>query len=309
MFVVCGEALYDLFAGEGPEGLGFDARIGGSPFNVAVGLARLGQKTALLTGISTDRLGQRLTAALEREGVSTELLLRTPNPTTLSLVDVGPDGSPAYAFYGERAADRSLTPADLPNLGGEVWGLHFGSYSLVVEPTGEALLRFARREARRRLITLDPNVRLNVEPDLDLWRARIDAFAACADLVKVSAEDLALLYPGKEPEQAAARWLDAGAALVVLTAGAAGAVAIGPAGRVTALSVPVTVADTVGAGDTFQAALITALAENGYSDRARLAEIEKRALVRLLDFAAAAAAITCGRRGADLPRRSELPAA
>ena len=110
MFVVCGEALWDLFGVEDERGLTFDARIGGSPFNVAVGLARLGQPSALFTGLSTDRLGQRLHDALEAEGVVTGLLVRRARPTTLSIVDVGPDGGPIYAFYGEGAADCATGP-------------------------------------------------------------------------------------------------------------------------------------------------------------------------------------------------------
>jgi fructokinase len=122
MFVVCGEALWDLFAIDGPSGLSFDARSGGSPFNVAVGLARLGQRAALLTGLSTDGLGRRLEATLEREGVATDLLRRSDRPTTLSIVDLGPTGSPAYAFHGDGAADRALTAADLPDLESSRWG-------------------------------------------------------------------------------------------------------------------------------------------------------------------------------------------
>ncbi len=306
MFLVCGEALWDLFAAEDEAGLVFNARIGGSPFNVAVGLARLGQRAALLTGLSTDRLGARLAAALEAEGVLTDFLIRTPHPTTLSLVDLAPDGSPAYAFYGEGAADRAVLRTALPALGSEIWGVHAGSYSLVVEPVGASLLALAEREAGHRLITLDPNVRPTVEPDLDLWRARVDRFVACADVVKVSAEDLELLQPGVNPAQVAARWRALGAALVVVTHGADGAEAFGAAGGVSAPSAPVEVVDTVGAGDAFMAALIAGLAECGATTRSDVEALGSEQVESLLRLAAEAAGITCGRRGADLPRRSEL---
>lgn len=306
MFVVCGEALYDLFVGSEQDRLSFDAKIGGSPFNVAVGLARLGQRAALLTGISTDPLGERLVAALSEEGVRTGMLVRSSKPTTLSLVDVAADGSPAYTFYGSGAADRDLDLTALPELDPQIWGLHFGSYSLVAEPVGSTLLGLAKRETRLRLITLDPNVRPTVEPDLELWRERIDAFATTADLVKVSAEDMTLLYPGSDPADAAARWLDAGAALVVITSGAEGALALTPSGRLAVPGMVVPVVDTVGAGDTFQAALIAGIAEIGNPSRARLAGLKGTQLAHLLSFAVEAAAITCSRRGADLPRRAEL---
>lgn len=305
MFLVCGEALWDLFAVEG-AGLSFDARVGGSPFNVAVGLARLGRQAGLFTGLSTDRLGQRLYASLEAEGVITSHLVRTPRLSTISMVDVAADGAPAYAFYGEGAADRSVTLADLPDLGA-AWGLHAGSFSLAVEPVGSALLTLFRREKGNRLLTLDPNVRLSVQPDLDLWRVRLAEFIACADLVKVSEEDLALLHPGRDPEQIAADWRASGPALVVITKGAEGAVALSAAGRAAVPGRKVQVVDTVGAGDTFQAALVAGLDERGWRRRSDVETLDEAAISDLLDFAVQAAAITCGRRGADLPRRSELP--
>ena len=308
MFVVCGEALYDLFASEGPQGLSFDARIGGSPFNVAVGLARLGQPSGLMTGLSTDNLGRRLRAALEAEGVSTAYLAAKDRPTTLSLVDVGPDGGPAYVFYGVGAADRSVEPQDVAAMGPEVWGLHFGSYALVADPTGATQLGLAQGARGRRFITLDPNVRLNVEPDLAVWRGRVGAFAACADLVKVSDEDLGRLYPGEAAEASARRWLDAGAAAVIVTRGGEGAQGFTRAAQAQVPGVRVAVADTVGAGDTFQAALIANLAETRRASRAALEALTAEALSGLMGFAAQAAAITCSRRGADLPRRAELPA-
>jgi fructokinase len=307
MFLVCGEALWDLFATEVDGRLSFDARIGGSPFNVAVGLARLGQRAALFTGMSTDRLGQRLRLALESEGVGTHLLVATDRPTTLSIVDVGSNGVPVYAFYGEGAADREIRPSDLPTLGPDVWGIHAGSYSLVAEPVGTGLFGFLEREAGRRLISLDPNVRLNVEADKTLWRERIERLMRFVDLVKVSDEDLGLLYPGATAREIAERWLAAGVGVVFVTRGPSGAEAYSAAGRVAVASQQVLVADTVGAGDTFQAALIAALAERGVWGRSELDRLGADDIVAVAEFASAAAAITCARHGADLPRRGDLP--
>ncbi|MFN3616117.1 MAG: carbohydrate kinase family protein [Rubrimonas sp.] len=311
-FLVCGEALYDLFATQSPAGLTFDARIGGSPFNVAVGLARLGQPSGLLTGLSTDALGRRLKAALAAEGVSTDWIADKPNPTTLSLVDVGPDGGPAYTFYGTAAADRSMTDADVAPLGAEVWGMHAGSYALVADPTGATQLALFRTERGRRMLTLDPNIRLNVEPDLAVWHGRLAEFLACADLVKVSDEDLAHLHPGETHEAVARRWLAMGPAVVIVTRGGEGALGFTERCAVEVAAPRIAVADTVGAGDTFMAALIAGLAETGLARRGAethgaLREMDAAQLRRLLGFAASAAAITCGRRGPDRPRRSELP--
>ena len=307
MFVICGEALWDLFAGESDAGLGFDARIGGSPFNVAVGLSRLGQKAALFTGISTDRLGERLVAALQHEGVETSMLVRTPRPTTLSLVDVGADGVPAYAFYGDGAADRRVTTADLPEFGPDVWGVHAGSYSIAVEPVGSTLLRLFEREKGRRLLTLDPNVRLAVQPERGLWRERIERYIGVCDLAKVSDEDLGLIYPGATAHEIAGRWLEAGARLVVVTRGSGGAEAFRPGEQIAVPSLPVDVVDTVGAGDSFQAALIAGLAERAVWNGPALDALENEQIQSLLAFAGSAAALTCSRRGADPPRRDELP--
>lgn len=308
MFLVCGEALFDLFGSEGREGISFDARIGGSPFNVAVGLSRLGQPTALFTGISTDPLGERLALALGREGVRTDLLVRCANPTTLSVVTLASDGQPVYAFYGGGAADREISLDALPTLGADVWGIHAGSYSLVVEPVGSALLALFEREAGRRLLTLDPNIRLNVEPDTAIWRARLERFMVHADVVKVSDEDLGLLYPGRTSAEVASEWLAAAPALVIVTRGASGAEAYTAAGRRVVPGQPVGVVDTVGAGDTFQAAFIAGLAESGIWTRRDLEGAAEADLLRIVHFAVQAAAITCTRRGANLPRRAELPA-
>ncbi|GIX13198.1 MAG: fructokinase [Paracoccaceae bacterium] len=308
MFLSCGEALWDLFAVETAGGLSFDARIGGSPCNVAVGLARLGVASGLLAGISNDMMGTRLMHALHAEGVDTRHVRRKQAPSTLSLVDVGPDGGPAYAFYGAGGADRAIAPADLPAPDAPIWGLHAGSYSLLAEPIGTSLLQLFARDRGRRLLTLDPNVRLGVIPDPDAWRARIDAFAALADLVKISAEDAGLLWPGVAPAELAARWRAAGAEVVVVTHGAEGAEAFAPAGHVFVPARRVDAVDAVGAGDSFQAALIAGLDGAGVRGRAALGALDAGALARVVDFAAAAAALTCTRRGADLPRRAEVAA-
>lgn len=306
--LVCGEALYDVFIEEEtPTGARLDARIGGSPFNVAVGLARMGRRSGLFAGLSTDMMGARLDRALAAEGVDRSRLVRKPELTTLAVVGLGPDGGARYAFYGQGAADRALLEADLPVLDGGGTALHFGSYTLVTEPTASAYLALARREKRRRLISLDPNLRPTVEPDLDLWRARVRAFAECADIVKVSDEDLALLHPGASDGAVAADWFGLGAVLVVITRGGEGATIFTADGaRIERPAVPTKVVDTVGAGDTFQAALLTAHAEMGGATRNDVAARRNDDHQRAVDFAIRAAAITCSRRGADLPRRAEL---
>ena len=308
MFVVCGEALFDVFAmGDTPTGMGLDARIGGSPFNVAVGLRRLGQPVAFMGGVSRGFLGERLARALREEQVDERCVQWLDAPTTLSLVGVDARGVPSYSFYGAGCADRLLPMAALDTLPDETRAIHFGSYAMVVDPVASTQRALVEREHRQRVIAYDPNVRLNVEPALQRWRDTLDWMAARTHLLKVSDEDLALLYPGLGLAELAQRWRSAGVAAVVVTRGGAGALAWTGSGEVPVAPVPVTVIDTVGAGDTFQAAMLTALAERDALHSAALQTLPAEAWQAVLGFAAQAAAITCSRRGADLPRRGELP--
>ena len=308
MFLSCGEALYDLFPSARTDiGFTFDARMGGSPFNVAVGLSRLGRGAALFTGLSGDPLGRRLEQALRDEGVDTAWLVGKRNPTTLALVGLGPAGVPHYSFYGHDAADCAVVEADLPDLPSSVAAMHFGSYSVVVEPTGSSLLQLARRHHEGKLISFDPNPRLNVEPDIGRWRRRVDAFSEIADLIKMSDEDLEVLFPGDGIDGVIGRCTSRGAQLVVVTRGAGGAV-VSLRGEVfEASGHAVEVVDTVGAGDSFQAGLLCGLDELGKATKPGLSEVSLDECREMVDFAMAAAAMTCSRRGADLPRRSELP--
>lgn len=307
MFLVCGEALFDVFAtGETATGLAMDARIGGSPFNVAVGLARLGQPVAMLSQVSRGFLGERLMRALAAEGVDTSTVQRSDAPTTLSLIGVDARGVPAYAFYGEGCADRLLDMSALEALPAGVKAINVGSYATVVGSTAATQRALIERMQGRALIAYDPNIRLNVEPRREVWRAQIDWMLPRTQLLKVSDEDLGLVWPGLAPAEFAARALAQGVGLVVVTRGSEGALAWTATAQAGARPVPVEVIDTVGAGDTFQAALLTWLAEHDALRGDALAALPAQALADSLAFAARAAAITCSRRGADMPRRSQL---
>jgi len=307
MFVVCGEALFDVFAtGETPTGMAMDARIGGSPFNVAIGLARLGQPVAFLSQISRGFLGERLMRALLAEGVAASTVQRSDAPTTLSLIGVDAQGVPSYAFYGEGCADRLLDESALAALPAGVKAINFGSYATVVGSTAATQRTLVKRAQGHALIAYDPNIRLNVEPRLEVWRTQIEWMLPRTQLLKVSDEDLRLVWPGLAPAEFAARALAQGVALVVVTRGSEGASGWTAAAQVDVPPVQVAVVDTVGAGDTFQAALLTWLAERDALAAASLAALSKDALAQALGFAARAAAITCSRRGADMPRRAEL---
>jgi fructokinase len=313
MLLVCGEALLDVFAGaDTPTGLAFDAKVGGSPFNLAVGLARLGQPSAFFAAISRGFAGERLMRALADEGVDTRTVARNDAATTLSLIGLDAYGVPSYAFYGDGCADRLLVAADLAGVPDALDAVAVGSYATVVEPIASTLRALVERERTRAnagggaLIAYDPNIRLNVEPDLGRWRDQLAWMLPRTDLLKISDEDLALLQPGVSPADFAAMALALGVRAVVVTLGAQGALGWSAQGHAVAAPVAVDVIDTVGAGDTFQAALLTWLAEHGALTAAALGALTADRLAAALAFAARAAAITCSRRGADLPRRAEL---
>lgn len=298
----------DVFsAGEARGGLALDARVGGSPFNVSVALARMGQPVGLLTALSHDFMGERLLRSLQSEGVATSMVQRTSHSTTLSLVGLDAQGVPSYAFYGVNAADRQLHLGALSTLPSSLRALHFGSYATVVDPIATTLRALVEREHRRTVIALDPNVRLNVEPDLAVWQSYLEWMLPRTHLLKVSAEDLDLLTPGVAPETFAARALQCGVRLVVLTRGAEGASAWTAKAQARVDPVAVEVVDTVGAGDTFQAALLTWLQEHNFLSMEGPGNLSSAELESALNFCGRAAAITCSRHGADLPRRHELP--
>lgn len=313
MILVCGEALIDLFVESGrpaPErgGLPALAVAGGSPFNLAIGLRRLGADSAFLAGLSSDAFGRMLADRLAVEGVDLAFIKESPRPTPLAVVSTGADGHPAYSFHAGACAHADLAVADLPAaLPDQVRAIALGSFSLVAEPVGTAYAALAAREARRRVISLDPNLRLGLIPDLNRWHARFDALVAHADIVKLSDEDLRAAYGAEADEAAIAEgWLSVGIALVVVTAGPDGARAYHGSGTLAVPGRPVTVIDTVGAGDTFHAALLARLDRDGRLTREALLALDADALRDILSEAAAAAGITCTRLGADLPTRADL---
>ena len=312
MILVCGEALVDLFLAQ-PEGADIPARAvaGGSPFNVAIGIRRLGGTSAFCGGLSTDAFGQHLAGMLAREGVSLEHARKSDHLTTISVVAMNAQGVPSYAFHGENKADRMLAEANLPaSLPAAVKALTFGSYTLAVEPVGSAYLALARREAGRRVISLDPNVRPTVTPDMAAWRKRFDAFLPLATLIKASDEDIAVAYGHDADIGSIARgWLAQGPKLVVVTRGPEGAVAYTSTGETRVPGRKVTVVDTVGAGDTFHAALLARLHALGMLDPPSIAAFTPEPSSDLLRFAVTASSITCSRRGADLPVMADIVAA
>jgi len=312
MILVCGEALIDLFIHANPDGgLKAEPVAGGSPYNVAIGLARLGSRSAYFGGLSRDAFGTLLAAGLAKEGVDLTYSPRLANPSTLVIVSLDAAGVPTYRFIGEGAADRALTPANLPaKLPDDLAAITFGSLSMGVEPTGSAYLDLAIREKGKRVISVDPNLRASVVGDIGRWRVRQDAFIACANIVKASVEDIEGTYgPEASVDAVAANWLKLGASLAVVTRGDKGATGFHAAGhRVEMPGRKVKVIDTVGAGDTFHAALLNHFERTRRLTPSGLAALSRDEFATALEFAAAAAAVTCTRRGADMPTAADVMA-
>ncbi len=308
MILLCGEALIDLVPVVTDGELAYLPRTGGSPYNVALGLGRLGVPVGFFGRVSGDPFGQLLRSRLVAEGVDCRLLRQGDEPTALAIVHLSPNQEPVFVFYGDGSADCTLSGDDLPSpdeLAGTT-ALHFGSISLVREPGATVYEQLMRRESGRRVISLDPNVRPGLIGDRAAYRRRLEGWVALADIVKVSQADLAWLYPGQEPVDAARGLLAEGPSLVVVTRGAAGAVGITASGMVDVPGTPVIVRDTVGAGDAFTASLLGFLALRGRLDRARLRSLGEDDLRSCLVLANRAASITCTRSGAQPPTRAEV---
>lgn len=302
----CGDALIDFVPARLADGRdGYAPAVGGSCLNVAVAMARLGASTGFVGGVSTDLFGEQIAAHLAVSGVMADFTRRSDHETTLAFVKM--DGKDArYAFYDETTAARLWTyvPAQVPLAC--VAALHVGSVPLMNDQSGsqfEALLTAARGQC---VISLDPNCRPTIIKDIGSYRARIGRLAAMSTILRMSEEDFDYLYPGESVEARAQGWMEGGAALVVLTRGGKGATAFVRGERCDVPAGKTTVVDTIGAGDTFQGALLVALSEAGLLDPARLSAIGRDALGKAMDFAIRAAAVTCSRPGADPPWRREM---
>lgn len=308
MILVTGEALIDLLPRDVDGQSLLKPVPGGSPFNVALALGRLGVPVRFLCRMSRDAFGTRLVKTLEESGVGLEWCRRTEALSTLGFVTLNPETRGAeYAFYTQDTAGCSLAPADLPTpLPDVVEALHVGSFSLAIEPSGSTVERLVLEHARERLVSYDPNIRPFLVPDRDSFMVRHRAISARADIIKLSEEDLEWLHPGVPLDVVAAEYLAGWTELVVVTRAEDGAAAYTREHFVECEPSPVEVIDTVGAGDTFQAALLCWLREQGRLTRSGVAGLEYQDLEQMLEFAGRAAAVTCAREGCQPPWRKEL---
>lgn len=306
MILCCGEALIDMLPRETTLGeKGFAPYAGGAIFNTAIALGRLGVPTAFFTGLADDMMGEILIDTLKASNVDSSLCVMASRPSTVAYVKLV-NGQATYAFYDEGTAGRMITEADLPALDDTCEALHFGAISLIPSPCGETYEALMKREQAKRVISLDPNIRPGFIKDKPAHMARINRMAAMSDILKFSDEDLEWFGISGDHDQLAKYWLDHGAKLVVITKGAEGATGYTKALKVSVPSERVTVVDTVGAGDTFDAGILASLKMNDLLTKAQVASLDEKALRDALALGAKAAAVTVSRAGANPPWAKEI---
>ena len=307
MLLSCGDALIDFLPVTSVDGR--DAivpAVGGSCLNVAVGMARLGAPAGFVGGISTDLFGRMIADHAAASQVDLRYATRSEHQTTLAFVRTVA-GEPHYAFYDEGTATRNWIyrrgsiPFD------QIEAVHVGSTTLTNDKGAAEVLAMLDDARRSATISFDPNCRPKLVKDKARYVEQMDAFAAFADIVRMSDVDFEFLYGRSDYAERARSLIETGAGLVVITRGNRGAVAWHKqAGMVEVAAPAVDVVDTVGAGDSFQAALLFALRATGRIGTKSLACMDDDGLRRVLSFAAGCAAFTCGRPGADPPRQDEI---
>jgi fructokinase len=317
------DLIPDLAAGAGPEGTAphFVARPGGNALNVAVTAGRLGAPVALVSRLGAGPLAASLRRHAELAGVDVSGFVTAEEPVSLAVVGLAPDGSADYGFHVLGAADWQWRDEELADVPGRTAILHVGSISSWTPPGCAAIARLVGAVAGRGLVSVDPNIRpmlaggpvgASLGNDPDAVRERLDVLVRQADVVKVSAEDLAWLEPGTGGDEAALddaaqRWATRGPALVLLTDGGAPLRIARPGRPMQHRPIPrVRVADTVGAGDSLAAGLFRGLLAEQVTSRAALEALDDDRLAALVDDAALVAALTCTRVGADPPTLEEL---
>jgi len=296
--VVAGEALVDLVWR--PDGV-LQPLPGGGPFNTARTLGRLGTRTTFLGAVSNDRFGQLLSGALAGDNVLLDPRLRTERPTSLAIAELDANGGATYRFHFSGTSAEGLTVDNaLEVLPHDARALHIGSLGLVLEPLALAVEAAMTRLSGSALIMVDPNMRPSIVHDRARHAVRLRRIMAQSNVVKVSDEDLRALSPDQAPADAARALLDQGPRLVLLTLGAKGVIAFGAFGAIAIPSPVVKVVDTIGAGDIFSGAWLAHwLAAGG--DLA-----DRHAVSAATAFACSAAALSCARKGASPPTRSEM---
>ena len=322
MVICCGEALIDMIRSPASgSGEGFLPIPGGSPFNTAIAIGKLGAPVKYLGRLSTDFFGEILAKRLRDYHVGEELLSRSEFSTTLAFVKLAKGKEPQYSFYTEKTADLSLKPEDLPpKLPSDTNCIAFGSISMLIEPIASAIEALILREGTRKsadqmdgapVISFDPNIRPFMIKNKDAYKEKFEKWVAASTIAKISQADFEFIYPKLTLEQAIQKTLTMGPRLVIGTQGVKGASALlrkndGNVIKVSAPAVELPVVDTIGAGDCFHGAFLAWLELKGKMSRSALAALSETELYNALFFATKAASLVCSRQGAEAPSRREV---
>ncbi|OCP38006.1 carbohydrate kinase family protein [Ensifer sp. LC163] len=306
MIVCCGEALIDMLPRDTTaRESAFAPYAGGAIFNTAIALGRLGIPTGFFTGLSDDMFGDILRETLKAANVDFGPCATLSLHTTLAFVKLV-NGHATYAFFDENTAGRMITRDHLPALGDFCEALHFGAISLIPEPCGSTYEALMTREHEKRVISFDPNIRPGFIKDREAHLARMNRMAAMSDIIKFSDEDLDWFGMTGSHDDLAAEWLKRGPKLVLITKGADGAVGYTTRHKVEVAGERVTVVDTVGAGDTFDAGVLASLKLSGLLTKDAVANLSESAVRDALALGAKAAAVTVSRAGANPPWKHEI---
>ncbi|MDR2575408.1 MAG: carbohydrate kinase [Treponema sp.] len=320
MIICCGEALIDMVRVQIPgSGEGFLPLPGGSPYNTAIAIGRLGAEVMFLGKYSKDFFGEMLLKRLKENHVNDDLIIRSEQNSSLAFVNLEEGKEPEYVFYTEGTADRSLCIGDLPErIPVEAGCICFGSISMIMEPAASTIETLILRENARKgvekegpVISFDPNIRPFMIKDKEAFINRTEKLIAVSTIVKISNADLGYIYPGMDIDKAIERILSIGPRLIIATLGPDGALALlrhndGNIIKVIVPAVDIPLADTIGAGDTFHGAFLSWLEIKGMMSRFALANMSSAELYEALLFANKAAAIVCSRRGAEPPTLKEV---
>jgi fructokinase len=306
MILCCGEALIDMLPRKDAAGADVYLPVnGGSVYNTAIALGRLGTDVGLFAGISTDFFGDGLVEGLKAAHVYTKYLCMKERYTTLAMVKLS-NGHARYSFIEEGSAGRMLEKRDIPKIQKSVAALHFGSISLIPEPCGGTYETLLKRSAKKHVISLDPNIRPTLIKDKKKHMARLNRLMPMADLIKISDEDVKWMAGGENFAKFAKSCLKKGAKIVAITRGGTGCEVFTKHHALSLEAPKVKVADTVGAGDTFTAGFLTYLHRNSLLTKKAMATIEATQLMHAAEFAMKCAAVTVSRIGADPPWAKEV---
>lgn len=306
MILCCGEALIDMLPRESVDGeAAFVPFAGGSVFNTSIALGRLGVPTGFFSGLSSDFLGEILRQNLQRSNVDFSFAAISDRPTTLAFVRLV-DGQARYAFYDENTAGRMLSEDDIPKLDDTIQAMLFGCISLISEPCGHIYETLMMREASKRVMFLDPNIRASFITDREKHLARMERMIALSDIIKLSDEDLDWFSETGNHEEIVRQWLTLGPKLIIVTKGPHGADAYTKRGKISVPGVKVEVVDTVGAGDTVNAGILASLHKQGVLSKMAIAELSDEHIHSAVALGMRAAAVTVSRAGANPPWLTEM---